>query len=143
VLAALPATFVGAVGSGSTARAVALPVAACAKGRVGAGTISIGARQNAETVCLSIGQELLVQLVSPAATGLGWSPVHVSPPGILASGRSKAVYPRFVTEASFIARHKGIAELSSQRPTCAAPSGGRETCGALLHWGARVVVAST
>ncbi len=66
-----------------------------------------------------------------------------SPPGILAKAPSIAMYSRFVTEASFTAKHKGVAELSSQRPTCSAPRGSEDTCEALLHWGARVVVMAS
>jgi hypothetical protein len=142
VPAALAASFVGVVASGSTAQGAALPAAACEKGLARVGTISIGALQNGETVCLTVGQKLLVELASPATTGLGWAPVDVSPPGILAKGPSTAMYSRFVTEASFIAKHKGIAELSSQRPTCSVPRGSGVTCAALLHWGARVVVGA-
>jgi hypothetical protein len=143
VLAALAATSAGVVATGWAAQATALPVAACATGRAGVGTISIGARQNGKTICLAVGEDLVVELASPAATGLGWAPVKASPPGILTKGRSTTEGSRFVTEASFTADHKGIAELSSQRPTCAAPSAGRVTCGALLYWGARVVVVTS
>jgi hypothetical protein len=139
---ALSATFVRVVASGPSVQAAALP-AACGKGGAGVGTISIGAPQNGATVCLTIGQKLLVELTSPAATGLGWAPVRVSPPGILAKAPSTAMYSHFVTEASFIAKHKGVAELSSQRPTCSAPRGSEDTCEALLHWGARVVVLAS
>jgi hypothetical protein len=139
----LPATFVGVVAaSGSRAQAASLPAAACGKGRAGVGATSIGALQNGETICLTVGQKLLVELASPAATGPGWAPVHVSPPGILVKGPSTAMYSRFVTEATFIAKHKGVAELSSQRPTCPVPRGSRVTCAALLYWGARVVVVA-
>jgi hypothetical protein len=142
VPAALAASFAGVVASGSTAQSAALPAAACEKGLARAGTISIGALQNSETVCLTVGQKLLVELASPATAGLGWEPVQVSPPGILVKGPSTAVHPRFVTEATFTAKRKGIAELGSQRPTCAAPIRGGVTCGALLHWGARVIVVA-
>ena len=123
-------------------RAAALPPA-CGKAGAGVGTISIGTQQNGATVCLTVGQKLLVELASPATTGLGWAPVRVSPPGILAKALSTARYSRFVTEASFTAKHKGVAELSSQRPTCSAPRGSEDTCEALLHWGARVVVMAS
>ncbi|MGD0810155.1 MAG: hypothetical protein ABSA91_10665 [Acidimicrobiales bacterium] len=128
--------------SGSTAQAAGFPVAACKTGPAEVGTISIGDLQNGAAVCLRVGQKLLVELASPATVGLGWEPVHVSPPGVLVKGPSTGAYSRFVTGASFTAKHKGIAELSSQRPTCAPPSGGRVSCGALLHWGARVVVVA-
>ena len=139
---ALAATFVGVLASGPTLQAGALSPA-CGQAGAGVGTISIGAPQNGATVCLTIGQKLLVELASPAATGLGWAPVRVSPPGILAKAPSIAMYSRFVTEASFTAKHKGVAELSSQRPTCSAPRGSEDTCEALLHWGARVVVMAS
>jgi hypothetical protein len=101
---------------------------------------SIGTAQNGETVCITVGEKLLVFLAAPAATTLGWAPIRVAPQGILTAAPLSLMLSRNVTAENFFARRQGLVELSSQRPACNVPPRSQVFCGAVLRWDARVEV---
>jgi hypothetical protein len=55
---------------------------------------------NGKTVCITVGEKLLVFLVAPAAT-LGWAPIRVAPPGVLSVAPFTLMLTRNVTAETF------------------------------------------
>jgi hypothetical protein len=101
---------------------------------------SIGNRQNGQRVCLAVGEKLLVLLSAPPSTGLSWHDIQARPAGVVTVTRLTILLPRGVTAANFLADHKGVAELTSQRQACSPPPKSSILCGAVIHWQATLVV---
>jgi hypothetical protein len=149
VISCLRAAMVGTVLVGALAGAglanVPLASAAtvvCARpGGPGPGyNASISNGQNGETVCLRVGEKLLVSLTAPAKVSLWWRHIHVSPPGVLTPARLNMLLARGVTAAAYMAARPGTVDLSSQRLACSPPPRGTIKCGAPLRWEVKVVV---
>ncbi len=101
---------------------------------------SIGTAQNGKSVCMSVGEKLLVFLSAPANTELGWSRIAVTPPGILSSAPFTLMLSRNVTAENFLAKRQGTVDLTSERSACSVPRGSQVFCGSVLRWEAKVVV---
>jgi hypothetical protein len=101
---------------------------------------SIGNQENGKTVCLTLGEKLLVSLSAPASTGLSWSRIQVSPPGVLANAPLTLSLPKGVTAANLLAAHPGFVNLTSERRVCPPASSGAATCEAMISWRATVMV---
>jgi hypothetical protein len=121
--------------------------ALCAyQGRPGPGySLSIGNTTNGKTVCVAVGEKLLVSLSAPSSPGLKWSHIQVAPAGVLSTAAVTAapvtaVPSDGVTAALFLAVHRGVVELTSQRHLCPPPANGTASCDAMLSWRATVVV---
>jgi hypothetical protein len=142
---ALIFTVIFAVGTGAAASAGTLPPspsAACTRvHNPGPGyNASIGTAQNGKSVCVSVGEKLLVFLSAPANSELGWSRIAVTPPGILASAPFTLMLPRNVLAENFLAKRQGTVDLTSERSACSVPRGSQVFCGSVLRWEAKVVV---
>lgn len=108
---------------------------------------SIGNRENGKTICVVLGERLLVFLSAPfvflsapSPTSSPWHAVHVSQPGILRIVPLALDLPRGATATNFQAVHLGSVQLTSERPTCAPSAAGAPTCLAIVLWRATVVV---
>ena len=100
---------------------------------------SIGNQQNGQTICLVLGEKLVVSLSKPAASSLAWQGVVVAPGGILAKTQVAGPVRAGVTGSVFLARRPGIVKLSSERRVCA-PAPGSASCDAMLAWKVTVIV---
>jgi hypothetical protein len=145
--ALLLASTLAGVGFTSPVRAGAVtinPVTACNPIRgTGPGYhASVGTAQNGETVCLTVGEKLLVFLAAPTTTSLGWTPIRVAPPGVLSAAPLALKLTRNVTAENFVGTREGFVKLSSQRPACNVPRGSQVFCGAVLRWEAKVQVVA-
>lgn len=101
---------------------------------------SIGNQEDGKTVCLTLGEKLLVSLSAPASKGLSWSRIQVSPPGVLADAPLTLMLPKGVTAANLLAAHPGTVDLTSARHVCPPATNGSATCEAMISWRATVVV---
>ena len=95
---------------------------------------SIGSKQNGETVCLIVGEKLLVLLSAPPATGLSWGHVQVTPLGILTVAPLTLMLSRGLTGTNFLAAHPGVVELTSVRHLCSPAQSNEMGCMSLLLW---------
>lgn len=132
-------------GAGATASAGTLPLgpsSGCTSAHnPGPGyNASIGTAQNGKSVCVGVGEKLLVFLSAPPNTELGWSRIAVTPAGILASAPFTLMVSRNVTAENFLAKRQGTVDLTSERSACAVPRGSQVFCGSVLRWEAKVVV---
>ncbi len=100
---------------------------------------SIGNLQNGQTICLVLGEKLVVSLSAPAASNLAWQGVVVAPGGILAKTPIPGPVRAGVTGSAYLARRQGIVKLSSERRACA-PASGSASCDAMLAWKVTVIV---
>ncbi|HTT89111.1 MAG TPA: hypothetical protein VMF65_06105 [Acidimicrobiales bacterium] len=100
----------------------------------------IGNAQNGTTICVAVGERLLVSLSAPAGTGTQWQQVTASPPGVLVRSPMPVTASEVVTSTTFLAMGQGRARLSSQRRACPATPAGSASCEALISWGATVEV---
>jgi hypothetical protein len=103
---------------------------------------SIGNQDNGKTVCIRIGEKLLVSLSAPTATGVQWAHVQVSPAGVLTAAPLTLMLSRGMTAANFLAVRNGVVKLSSQRHVCPPAANGGASCDAMLGWRATVIVRS-
>jgi hypothetical protein len=101
---------------------------------------SIGNRQNGKTVCLTVGEKLLVSLSGPAQTRVQWQHIMVSPAGILRPLPVSIALARGVTAADFLAKTQGVVRLSSQRHVCPPATPGSASCDAIVSWSVTVTV---
>jgi hypothetical protein len=103
-------------------------------------TAVIGNRQNGETICVAVGDKLLVSLSAPAGKALQWQHIVASPTGILIPAPMPVTLGRARTSTDFLARQQGRVKLSSQRRVCPPAAPGPVSCQALLSWEVTVVV---
>ncbi len=96
-----------------------------------------------ETVCLAVGQKLLVRLVAPAGSFVHWQRARLSRTGVLAVVPLGGRFEPNVTAQKLVAVRTGQVTLSSQRPACAPPRGSQMACRAILEWRATVVVTGS
>jgi hypothetical protein len=101
---------------------------------------SIGNRQNGETICLTLGEKLLVSLSGPMQTGMAWQHIAASPTGILRALPLPITLARGVTAADFLAKGEGTVRLSSHRRACPPATPGSASCDALVAWNVTVTV---
>jgi hypothetical protein len=144
---ALALSVVSSAAPGSTASAATLPLGSspgCTSvHNPGPGyNGSIGTAQNGKSVCMTVGEKLLVFLSAPTNTELGWSHIAVAPAGILSSAPFTLMISRNVTAENFVAKRQGTVDLTSERSACAVPRGSQVFCGSVLRWEAKVVVVT-
>jgi hypothetical protein len=125
-----------------TPTSVAGPAGPCLSptGRGPGYNASITNKQDGRTVCITVGEKLLVFLTAPSRHAAGWGAVHVSKPGILKIAPLTLMLPRGVTAVNFLAVHTGVVELMSQRPACTPATPIAATCDAIMLWRVTVVV---
>jgi hypothetical protein len=139
----LGAIFAGA-GSMSPAMAATLtlnPVRACeAVHNPGPGySGSVGTDQNGETICISVGEKLLVFLSAPSTAPV-WAPISLAPHGILVPAPLTLMLSRNVTAENFLANRPGVVKLTSHRPVCSVPQRSQLLCGTVQRWAVTVDV---
>jgi hypothetical protein len=100
---------------------------------------SVGTKHNGATICLKVGQKLLVLLSAPHLQGPDWSPIAASPPGVLRPAALTLMLPRGTTAENFRAVRVGTARLRSTRPVCP-DTPGRPHCLAIEGWSVTVSV---
>lgn len=128
--------------SGASAAGASTPVLPCilpTGGLSGHGG-SIGNRQNGDTICLTLGEKLLVSLSGPMRTGMAWRHIVASPTGILRPLPLAITLARGVTAADFVAKSEGTVRLSSDRRACPPATPGSASCDALVAWNVTVTV---
>ena len=132
----------GAMSQPTAAAFTGNPVPACAAVRdPGPGySGSIGTAQNGETLCITVGEKLLVYLSVPAPTALGWAPITVFPQGVLVPAPLALMLSRNVRAENFLANRRGVVKLTSHRPTCSVPERSQPLCGAVQRWAVTVTV---
>jgi hypothetical protein len=101
---------------------------------------AIGNAQNGTTICVTVGEKLLVSLSAPAGTGMEWQHVVASPPGVLVAAPIPVTAGEAVTSTAFLAMGQGRATLSSQRRACPAAQAGPASCETSVSWGVTVDV---
>jgi hypothetical protein len=101
---------------------------------------SIGTQENGKTVCITLGEKLLVSLSAPASGGLSWSHIQPFPHGILAVAPLTLMLPKGVTATNFLAVHPGVVNLTSERRVCPPATSGSATCEVMILWRATIVV---
>lgn len=101
---------------------------------------SIGNSQNGKTVCIAVGEKLLVLLSGGSPNASPWRAVHVSKPGILKIAPLTLMLTRGLTGTNFRAVRVGTVRLTSERSPCVptTPAGAR--CNVIEIWQATVVV---
>jgi hypothetical protein len=142
VASAVAALSGAASASPAEARPILFPcVVPQATGPAHAGLI--GDSQNGTTICVPVGERLLVSLAAPAGAGMAWQHVVASPPGVLVVAPMPVTPARAVTSAAFLARDEGRATLTSQRRACPTAAAGSASCQALVSWKVTVEVRGT
>ena len=117
------------------------PSPCSAPGGAGPGyNASIGNRQNGATVCVVVGEKLLVLLSVSPSSEPHWGRVHVSPTGILTSAPMTLMLSPGLTGTNFLAAHAGVVELTAHRSACTGPQNGSSTCASLVSWKSTVIV---
>lgn len=101
---------------------------------------SIGVKQNGETICISVGERLLVLLTSPEPQGPRWAPIGASPAGILGPAPMSLMLSRGATAANFRALKAGTAQLTSVRHVCPPAKPGVASCDSMQGWRVTVKV---
>lgn len=137
---AVPTTTGPTTGPVTTVGVTTGPVKALLTPVEPARNVLIGNRQNGTTVCLSVGDRLLVSLSAPAGKGLQWHRIVASPAGILVHVPLPVTTARLVTSTDFLARRQGKVHLTSERWVCPPAAPGKVTCQAIVLWRVAVVV---
>jgi hypothetical protein len=101
---------------------------------------SIGNEQNGKTVCIAVGDRLLVALRAPDPTASPWREIRVSKTGVLQGAPLTLMFPRGTTGRIFKAVKLGTVVLTAERPVCGAAPSGTPTCNAIQAWRATVIV---
>ena len=125
----------------TTTRVAGPPVLCAAPKGPGPGySASVTNKQDGETVCITVGEKLLVFLTAPSPGASPWRGVHTSKPGILRTVPLTLVLPRGATAVNFLAVRQGVVELTSQRPVCVPGPPNVAACDAIMLWRVTVVV---
>jgi hypothetical protein len=103
-------------------------------------SVTIGNSEDGKTICVVVGEKLVVALSAPSVRGPGWSRIRVSRAGVLSAAPLTRTLARGVTAASFVAADPGTVSLASVRRACMQPPPGAATCTALVLWKATVLV---
>src|SRR5487761_2182734 len=77
---------------------------------------SIGNQQNGKSVCITVGERLLVVLSAGAPNASPWRAIHVSKSGILQIAPITLMFSRGTTGTNFKAVRLGTVQLTAQRP---------------------------
>ncbi len=101
---------------------------------------SIGNQQSGKSVCITVGERLLVVLSAGEANASPWRAIRSSKPGILQIAPLTLMFTRGTTGTNFKAIRVGSVELTAERPTCAPAPSGVATCDAIELWRAKVIV---
>ena len=104
---------------------------------------SIGNQQNGKSVCITIGERLLVVLSAGAPNAAPWRGIHVSKTTVLQIAPLTLMFSRGTTGMNFKAVHLGTVQLTAQRPACAPVPSGAATCDAIQLWRATVIVRAS
>jgi hypothetical protein len=102
---------------------------------------SIGNLQNGRTVCLQVGERLLVRLTAPSNSS-PWQPIRSSTSNVLRTVPLTILLTRGTIGAAFKAAAPGTVRLESQRQVCSPATSGRPTCDAVQLWEVTLVVQS-
>ena len=103
---------------------------------------SIGNKQNGKTVCVTVGEKLLVILSVGSPNGDPWHPLHLSKQGVLKLAPLTLMLSRGLTPTNFEAARPGVVRLSSERSPCGQKATGVATCDVIEVWQATVIVRS-
>ena len=98
---------------------------------------SIGNQQNGNSVCITVGERLLVVLSGGQPNASAWQAIHVSKPGILQVAPLRGTVGR-----NFKATRIGSVEVTSERPACPQAPSGAPTCDAIELWRVTVIVSA-
>jgi hypothetical protein len=101
---------------------------------------SIGVKQDGETLCIKVGETLLVLLTAPSPNGPRWGHIAALPPGILGPAPMTLMLSRGATAANFRALKAGTVELTSVRRVCPPAKPGVATCDSMQAWRVTVKV---
>jgi hypothetical protein len=100
---------------------------------------SLGNDQDGKTVCITVGEKLLVVLSAGSPNGPPWRPVHVSKPGILEIVPLTLMLSQGLTATNFEGARAGRVRLTSERSQCTQKSSAAR-CNLVQLWQATVVV---
>ena len=101
---------------------------------------SIGNRENGKTVCIAVGEKLLVLLSGGSPNASPWRAVHVSKPGILRTAPLTLMLTRGLTGTNFQAVRAGTVRLTSERSPCVPTTSAGARCNVIEIWQATVIV---
>lgn len=101
---------------------------------------SVGLAQNGKSVCVKVGEKLLVFLRAPNPGANNWGRVMASPTGLLMPAPLTLMLGRGVTGANFKAVRPGTVRLSSQRAACPPAKPGAVACNAIELWRVTVFI---
>lgn len=104
---------------------------------------SIGNQQNGKSVCINVGERLLVVLSAGKPDAWPWGAIHTSKLGILQPAPLTIMFSRGITGRNFKAAHVGAVELTAQRSACAPVASGPATCGGIQRWRVTVFVRAS
>ena len=103
---------------------------------------SIGNQQNGKSVCITVGERLLVVLSSGEPNASAWRAIHVSKPGILQVAPLTLMFSRGTVGTNFKATRIGSVKITSERPACPQAPSGAPTCDAIELWRVTVIVSA-
>ena len=130
----------GPGGTGASAQAdLATPSCIVPHGAGPGYNASIGNAQNGKTVCIAVGEKLLVVLSAGSPNGSPWRAVHVSRPGVLKVAPLTLMLSRGLTATNFQGVRPGTVRLTSERSPCT-PTSLAVHCNVVEMWQATVVV---
>ena len=104
---------------------------------------TINNQQNDKTICITVGERLLVLLTAAPANTVSWGAMHVATKGILKIEPLTIKFVRGTTAGNFDAAHPGTTRLTSQRSVCAPAPSGAPVCDAIELWQVTLVVRAT
>jgi len=104
---------------------------------------SIGNQQSGKSVCITVGERLLVVLSAGAPNASPWRAIHVSKSGILQIAPITLMFSRGTTATNFKAVRVGTVQLTAERPACSPVPSGAATCDTIEAWRATVIVRSS
>ncbi|MGA8295955.1 MAG: carboxypeptidase-like regulatory domain-containing protein [Acidimicrobiales bacterium] len=140
--AALASAIVLALANNQAASVPSLLAATCTfPSGAGPGfNASIGIRQNGTTVCVTIGEKLLVLLRAPRPNATPWSAIRPARAGVVKIAPLTMMFSRGTTATNFEAIRTGTVGFSSHRPVCSPPATGTATCTSIVLWRITLVV---
>jgi hypothetical protein len=141
------AVAAGPATAGGTRTSAGVPTAGTARcsppkglGQHGPGyDASVGNSDSGRSICMQVGQRLLVILRAPAS-GRDWARPRPSARGYLVAAPMSLMLVRGATGANFRAVKPGTVYLRSSRPVCA-PKPGAVSCQAVQAWSVQLVIS--
>ena len=143
---ALPTSLIapaaGAAGAGA-AGAGAVPGCTVLHGAGPGYNASIGNSQNGKTVCITVGEKLLVILSGGSPNASPWHAIRMSKPGVLKIAPLTLMLSRGLTAANFQAVRAGRVQLTSERSPCTPTTSMAVHCNVIELWRVTVVVRAS